>query len=464
MESNFSKFLNDRNGLATHDTEDIRSEFFKRELITGRFPLEVFNPSIKPFITALNQYYNIPSSFIGLSLLSAFSTAIGTGYTVSTNRKDSLFLPVWGALVGISSSGKSTAMKHLYGPHNEIQDEFDNVWQQKTQGLSNEKINQQKMDTVMFRDSHVPTLIRSVLPDNPKGVVKFSDELLEWINGMNQLSRKEGTDEQFWVSSWNCTNYNAIRSGKQKVVIQKPFVNIIGGTQYKLLPRFFAHDRDTSGFIFRLLFALPEVDKIAEPDLTFEMPDGFSRVYSNSIKRLYHDIPMHDASYQSKKCILNPDAIKLYTAWAKEKATQINGLQDSDDQSIQAGILGKIKEYALRFTAILHLVDRSLDQYYGNDFHTNFKAEEHINTDVMEKALTMADYFYQSAIKINEKVQVNITAPPEVLMAATMLKLGRTQSEIAERLYGEEKHKMRVCRNLKKWIKEYPRVFNALAR
>src|SRR5690606_37187291 len=105
-----------------------------------------------------------------------------------------------------------------------------------------------------------------------KGLIKYSDELLEWINGMNQLTKKEGTDEQFWISSWNCTKYSDIRSGKQKFVIRRPFVNVIGGAQYSVLSRMLSKDRDTTGFIFRLLLALPEVDKIAEPDPSFEVP------------------------------------------------------------------------------------------------------------------------------------------------------------------------------------------------
>jgi hypothetical protein len=466
MESNFKKYLNGENGLATFTNDEVKTEFIRRELITARFPLEVFNSELKPFLAALNKNYDIPSSFIGLTLLSASSTAIGTSYAVTSGNKELMYLPIWGALTGISSSGKSMVMKRLYGPHNEIQNKFDEAWRQKTEGLSSEKINFQKLDTILFRDSHVPTLIRSVLPDNPKGLAKYSDELLEWINGMNQLTRKEGTDEQFWVSSWNCTTYNAIRSGKQKVVIPRPFVNIIGGAPYRILHKFFANDRDTNGFTFRILFALPEVDKIADLDIAFDMPEEFYKPYENCINRFYYDLPVNDPFQEPRHCVLQRDAIKLYNEWSKQRIAKINRIEDSDEQHIQAGILGKIKEYALRFAAVLRLLDCAMaPDYYGSDFSQGFRPKEPINGDIMLRALALADYFYDSAAKVCEKVQTNLTAPPEVLMAATMLKLGRSQTQIAEHLYGNgDKFKMKVSRNLKKWIRDYPKVFNALSR
>jgi hypothetical protein len=465
-QGSFTKLMKNGGPLSTYSMDDIKEELMKRDNTKNVFPLDVFPEMLKPFINCLNKQYDIPRSFVGLSLLSAYSTAIGTAYTVTTNGKDLLHLPVWAALVGISSSGKTIALNHAFQPLTEIQNELDYAWEEKTAGLTLEQINRSKLDTVVYRDAHIPTLVRSILPDNPKGVVKMSDELLEWINGMNQLSKKEGTDEQFWISSWNCTNYSGIRSGKQKFVIHKPFVNVIGGAQYSVLPRMFGKDRDTTGFIFRLLFALPDADKIAEPDPTFDIPEEWSNRHKSVIYRLYKDLPVEYANEKPRRCRLSPDAVKVYMAWTKTKIRTINALTDLQDRDIHSGILGKIKEYCLRFAGILHLVDRALQPGYEENGFLNFKQEEVITSETMERSLRLAEYFYASASEIYYKVQTSMTAPAEVLIAATMMKMGKDTREMAALYYGfdDDKYKLKMWRQVKKWILEYPKVFNAVAR
>lgn len=451
-------------GLATFTSDQLKLEVNNR-LTKNVFPLHVFNDKIKPFLSALNKGYDLPVSYIGTTLLSAYSTAIGTGFRINSGNEDFIYLPVWACLCGISSSGGTTAINKLYQPLFKIQADFDYDWKEKTKGLSREKLNQERMETVVYRDSHIPTLVRTILPDNPKGLCKHSDELLEWINGMNQLTKKEGTDEQFWISAWNCTPYSGIRSGKDKFVIERPFVNVIGKAQYPILTKLFAKDRDTTGFIFRMLFALPEEDRISQRESDFTMPTEWIDLYDRSITRLYKDIQIFDAD-DGRHCILDPPANKLLDQWRREKTRIINQVDDTNEKSIKSGILGKVSEYAYRFAAILHLADKTFDQDYGGDFHIAFKQQELISTATMARALALADYYYESANEVYDLVQKSLSAPPEVLATFFMMKRGKSNSEIGEVLYGSknERNKTKARRQIARWIKEYPRVFGAYSK
>lgn len=462
--SNFRKFLNSE-GLATFTDDQLKNEVIRRQN-TNRFPLHVFNSKIKPFLDALNKAYDLPPSYIGLTLLSAYSTAIGTSYKIDSGNGDYIFLPVWACLCGISSSGGTTVINKLYEPLFKIQSDFDTEWNEKTSSVSKDKWIQLKMDTVIYRDSHIPTLVRTILPDNSKGVCKHSDELLEWINGMNQLSKKEGTDEQFWISAWNCTNYSGIRSGKDKFVIHRPFVNVIGKAQYPILAKLFAKDRDTTGFVFRMLFALPEADKIAQRDSDFIMPEEWTSLHQKSLTRLFKDLPVNDILEDPKRCIVDPAAKKLHDQWRREKTKIINRIDNSTEINIKAGILGKISEYAFRFAAILHLSDKTFDPSYGGDFQTDFRRDEFISIATMERALLLADYFNESANEVYEMVQKALNAPPDVLATAFMMKRGKSFSEIGEMLYGakNDKNKVKARRQVQRWIDEHPRVFGAISR
>jgi hypothetical protein len=460
----FKNFLT-QNGspLSAANTSDLQDELEARETNKNIFPLEVFNDEAKPFIEALNFHYDIPRSFIGLSLLCAYSTAIGTAYAVSPNGTTLIYLPVWGCLAGISSSGKSLAMDMVFQPLAKIQAEFDQDYLEKAKGLSAEKIARLQIDTVLYRDAHIPTLIRYVMPDNHKGVSKFSDELLEWINGLNSMSKKEGTDEQFWISSWNCKGYSAIRSGKDKISIPRPFVNIVGGVQPTVLHKMFAKDRDTTGFIFRLLFAVPEVIKIAEPESDYSLPLEYIESHEEIIRALYFELPVEDPFENPKKCILSKEANKLHQEWTKMMIGKINRMESIRDKEIHSGILGKIKEYALRFSAILHLVDKAYRQNKSDDPTFYFSADERITSGVMERALKLADYFYQSAVDCYNTVEQDLIAPADVVQAAVMFKGGHPMKKIANILYHDDskKSEMKIRRNIKKWIRDYPKLFNA---
>lgn len=461
----FNQFVQKKRegGLSTASTSDLKSELSKREKSPNIFPLDVFSDKIKPFIESLHNGYDIPRSFIGLTLISAYSTAIGTSYIITTNGHDGFYLPVWGCLIGMSSSGKTLVFNQIYEPLLAIQNKMDDDWNELTKGMPESQIKEQKLNTVVYRDAHIPTLVRYVMPDNPKGTAKFSDELIEWINGMNQLSKKEGTDEQFWLSSWNCTSYSGIRAGKAKFVIPRPFINIIGGIQRKKLPKLFANDRDSTGFVYRILFAKSEEEKIAEADPEYNIPEQWRNVHSDSLNRLYNNLEVDDQTI-AKKCILTPEAVKIYRFWTSHVISQINKMQDLDEKEVHSGIFGKIKEYALRFVAILHLSDKALSLNY--DHHTSWRQEEFVDKAVMERAIKLAEYFYCTAVETYESVSTTIVAPKEVLYASTLMKMGKTEREIAQFLWQDntDAAKKRMNRQLKKWIKDYPRVFNSVAK
>jgi len=119
----------------------------------------------------------------------------------------------------------------------------------------------------------------------------------------------------------------------------------------------------------------------------------------------------------------------------------------------------------LRFAAILHLSDKAIgDPNYDSYF--TWKKEEAVDSQVMSRALKLADYFFTSAVDTYERVQKTLTAPQDVLLIASMIKLGRSNKEIAGAMWGDDSDtaKVRMYRLVKKYIKEYPRVFNAIGK
>lgn len=451
----FKKMQVIKGGLSTVSDEEIELEKRNREANPNIFPLDVFHPHIKPFINDLVDHYDIPRSYVGLCMLAAYSTAIGSAYNVSMRGNRKIALALWACLEGISSSGKSLSIDITHDPLYNIQENFDRDWDETTGSMSKEKMVFEKLKTVVYRDAHIATLVRSVMPDNPKGVAKHSDEIMEWLNGMNQMSNKEGTDEQFWLSTWNCKSYSGIRAGKQKFVLPRPFVNVIGGIQPTITYKLFAKDRDTTGFIFRVLFAVPDGKaKIARPNHSFTLDNKLQEIHSKCIKSLYFGLPVNDPYEDARDCTINKEALDIFYVWEDNKITSINALDDIRDIEIRSGILGKIKEYVLRFCGILRISDLAYD-------HQEFKYNEVAGAYEMQRAIRLGEYFYNSAIEVYDRVNKSMTAPAEILELAALVKLGKSLEEIRVSHYKGKIAKSTVKYRLDKAIKEYPRIFNA---
>ncbi len=457
-------FKNGSSEISTATTADIHKELEKREGHPNIFPLEIFNPKVKPFIQELHSKYDIPRSYIGLAMLVAYSTAIGTAYAVSRNGSDRMYLSLWGCMNGISSSGKSYALDMCFAPLNDLQNEFDADWDEQTGSLTDEQRQRKEMKVLIYRDAYIPTLIRYIMPVNPKGVLKESDEILEWINGLNALAKKESTDEQFWLSAWDGRKYSAIRSSNSKYVIPRVFTNIIGGIQPKLLYKLFKNERDQSGFIFRVLFATPEVFKIARPIHGYDIPYEFKQVHNRHVRSLYNSLPVENGYDEPKVCLMTREATEMMIEWEDKRINSINAIADVNEMSIHSGILGKMKAYAYRFAGILAVSDKAFERL-GEPY---FPDQLHITSDIMARALKAADYFYKAAVDVYDAQNETVTAPLEVLQLAAYVKMGKTLNQIADLMNIDKGGKMNASarkqamkRKLDKAIKDYPKVFAA---
>lgn len=448
-----------RNGLATAPDHQLIGELEHRKVAPNPFPLDVFNPKIHPYLEALNKEYDLPRSYIGISMLSAYSSAIGSAYHVRLNKIGDIYFPVWACLEGISSSGKSLVMNQVFKPLYRIQEELEEEWFNEIDGKSDDMIQKLPSKQLIYGEAHIPTLIKDVMPHNPKGILQDADEILSWINGMNQLSKgsKEGTDEQFWMKSWNCKAHRKRLSGNKIFVIKKPFLNVFGGAQPSIMWKLFRNDRATTGFIFRLLFATPDEHKIAEPNLLYDMPAEYEALHDKCINSLYRGLPMFEG-IESRPMTIEPKALRMFEHWTSVKVREVYATEDLYMKEMLSGIVGKIKEYIIRFCGMLHMADLAYD---GKEFGHR----ELIREETMERAIRIAQYFYTSAKQVCEKVNTNVIASPDVIRVAAFVKAGYTYQQIGDREYAEienpDSRRIKASRLVKKYIQEYPRIFGA---
>lgn len=460
MHSSF-KSLDDflrENNLATASDSELTAEQERRRL-SNPFPLHIFHPKMKPFIEALHKEYDLPRSYIGLSLLSAYSSAVGSAYHIKQNKLGTMYFPVWACLEGISSAGKSLVMNQIFKPLYQIQEELEEEWFKEIEGKNDGEIAAMKPQQLIYGDAHIPTLIKNVMPHNPKGILQDADEILSWINGMNQLAGKgkEGTDEQFWMKSWNCKIHRKTLSGNKFFVIKKPYLNVFGGAQPSIMHKLFKNDRDTTGFIYRLLFAVPETHKIAEPNLSFDMPEEWEKLHNKCLNSLYRGLPMYEDS-ESREMLVDPRALALYNKWSRDKSQEVRMIDDILLKEKVSGIYGKMKEYCLRFAGLLHISDKAYDGQ-------TFELREVIRESTMARAIEAANYFYDAAKEVTDRVNKSVIADADIIRFASYAKAGFSFQKMGDMEYPDIKspdaRRARASRTVKKYIQEYPKIFGA---
>lgn len=455
-------------GAALSDAE-LLAEQEKRQ-VENVFPFEVFHDEAKNFMTQMHQHMDIPRSFIGLSMLSSYSSAIGNAYVIK-RAGGTMPMSMWSCLHGMTSSGKTVPINMCYKPLREIQQGFDHDYLTNKAELEEARRNSEErqqysgmvshLPSILVRDVHIATMLRTVLPDNPKGVTKEADEILEWINGMNKQNGQEGIDEQVYLSGWNGSDYRGIRSGRDQFVVPRVFINVIGGVQPEITYKLFKNDRDVTGFVFRMLFATAE-PKIAIPDATWQMPEGTEETHRKCLHSLYKGLPVRDGLQEPRILEMDKAAARHLQDWKREKALAINRMDDPKAMNIHAGILGKNAEYCLRFAGLLAVAQLS---YENRPFATHVMLEK----DHLDRAIKLAEYFYQSAWDVYSGVDRSVTAPMEVLKWAgymntkpfmTFAKIGQMEWP---RMSPEASRK-KAARTMKQYIKEYPKIFGANAK
>ena len=147
-----------------------------------------------------------------------------------------------------------------------------------------------------------------------------------------------------------------------------------------------------------------------------------------------------------------------YKKWDDRKSDEVTANNDTLMKEKLSGIYGKMKAYCLRFAGLLHLADKAYDG-------AKFENEEIITETTMDRAVELADYFFEAAQNITERVTKTVIASPDVIRFASYMKAGYSFQRIGDLEFPDVKsgdaRRTRAARIVKKMILEYPKIFGA---
>jgi len=423
------------------------------------FPIDIFPNDIQKYLIECNSKLDSSVEYMGCSLLWLISVCIGNSIDVEVKKGWIENLTVWISIVGKAGLGKTPSISNIVFPLTKI-----NAKEIKTYIKENEKYDYYNALTKKEKEEHnevqKPKKTQFIAnditlealvdlhqeSDNSVGV--FKDELAGWLKDMNKY--REGSDLEFWLSTWSGKSVNLNRLTRAGSFVEKPFIPVLGGIQPSIFNTFYTDENKDNGFMDRMLLCYPDlkIDYYNENEI------------SDDILKWYKEIII--SFYDTVKSIIKRDdegdIIPLTSKFSddakiewKRIFNEMTDVQNNEEENeYLKSMYPKQKSYIPRFAGIIHIF---------NDFFINGGNSLLISKESILNAEKLSKYFIATAkkIKVNSvdvsKLKNTITAnkgknEKEKLFEIWKLNPNFNRSETSE-LLGISK------RSVFNWVKDF---------
>lgn len=423
------------------------------------FPIDIFPKDIQEYILECNSKLDSSIEYMGCSLLWLISVCIGNSVNVEVKKGWVENLTVWISIVGKAGLGKTPSISNIVFPLTKI-----NAKEIKKYIKESEKydyyINLPKKEKDEHSEVSKPIKTQFIAnditlealvdlhqeSDNAVGV--FKDELAGWLKDMNKY--REGSDLEFWLSTWSGKSVNLNRLTRKGSFVEKPFIPVLGGIQPSIFNTFYTDENKDNGFMDRMLLCYPDlkIDKYNDNEIS----DEILTWYKETVISFYDTI---------KGIIKRDDEMEIIPLTAKfsEDAkiewkrmfNEMTDIQnDEEENEYLKSMFPKQKSYIPRFACLIHVFD---------EFFTEGGNTLLISKESVLKAEKISKYFIATAkkIKVNSvdvsKLKNTITAnkgknEKEKLFEIWKVNGKFNRSETAE-LLGISR------RSVQSWVKEF---------
>ncbi|MGH2622085.1 MAG: DUF3987 domain-containing protein [Sphingobacterium sp.] len=373
------------------------------------FPIEVFPEFIQEYIRECNRTLDASVDIMASAMLWSTSVILGNSLRVEVKTGWIEKPSVWVAVVGEAGVGKTPMLKHVIGPLQNINIDqvkdynkrhgawlaFDKLSESEKKREGN-KMTKPKSFEFIVGDATIEAL-GDLHQDNPRGVGTFRDELIGWIQSMNQY--RAGSDRSVWLSSWAGAAWSMRRKTATSTYVNDPFMPVLGGIQPSILPDLFADTKDEDGFIERTLLCYPELDISHESE--DEIDPHMLRKYESYIRSMYRYVT-ENLTHIDEHNQLHPITAKLSVGAKKKRREISNRITDAqnshEDSAYINKVRAKMKSYIPRFAILLDFLNKFNGKNNPNDFME-------VSEESMVRAEKLYSYFVAMSRKCKNSVQ-----------------------------------------------------------
>lgn len=387
------------------DNSDLISDYvFNKSNLN--FPIEIFPAPFQNYIIECKEKLDSVIDYMGCSLLWAVSLLIGNSFHIKVKNGWHENPVVWFSLVGRAGVGKTPSVRRMLYPlikenNKEIKDFIrkNEAWKEYDKLTKKEKEQQIEVEKPSKKQFIADDITLEALVDLhqevPTGVGVFKDELAGWLKDMNKY--REGSDLEFWLSTWSGTSVNVNRVTRSGSFVENPFIPVIGGIQPNILNELYTQEKKDNGFMDRMLISYPDVEipEYNEDEISVEAIDWYNSTIIN-LKNILKKFVKFDnyGVVEKQEVTFKPEAKKLWI----QKFNEITERQNSDGENEYfKSMYPKQKSYIPRFAFLLNILNSAAT--------TDIMFNE-IEREAMQGAIKLSDYFVATAKKIKfEKVE-----------------------------------------------------------
>lgn len=415
------------------------------------FPYEVLPPQVQSFITISEKALGTPADFLASAVLMATSIAMGRTHLLELKKGSRHSGLLFLALVGNPNANKTKSLQFplqpIFDRDAERYRDFKNEMAEYEVVAEMSKKERQSagISEVWPRPIWRKTIVQDATQEaigrihqnNLRGIAIYRDELMGWIKSFNRYN--SGGEQEFWLSAWSSGPLGSDRNTTEEVYIRQSYIPVVGTIQPGILQELVKDNRQSNGFVDRLLFTWP--DNLHKPLWTNkEMPQEAVDDYHAGINKLL-DLTF-DEDNQPHIITLNQETRdSLFQFFNKNNKP----LCDSAENELLQGIHGKFDIHAARFCLILQMLWWAFGEI----------DKDQVELPMIEKAIKLTEYFRMNSLKVFDKLQND--SPVDQLMRdkrelyeslPTVFKTGEGLT-IAERLGMKERTFKRFLINKK---------------
>lgn len=423
------------------------------------FPIDIFPKDIQTYILECNKKLDSSIEYMGCSMLWLISVCIGNSIDVEVKRGWNENLSIWLSIVGKAGLGKTPSISNIIFPLLKInakeikkyikENEKYEYYESLSKKEKEEHSEVQKPIKTQFiaNDITLEALV-DLHQESDNAVGVFKDELAGWLKDMNKY--RDGSDLEFWLSSWSGKSVNLNRKTAKSSFVEKPFIPVLGGIQPSIFNLFYTEENKDNGFMDRMLLCYPDlkIDYYNENEIS----ENILNWYKETIISFYDTIKGiikrdEDGEILSLTAKFSDDA---KVEWKRIFNEMTNVQNDEQENEYLKSMYPKQKSYIPRFACLIHV----FDEYFSDGGDTLLISKESVL-----KAEKLSKYFIATA----KKIKIN-SAEVSKLKSTIGLNKGKNEKEKLYEIWKQNKKFNRSetaellgisRRSTQNWIKEF---------
>ena len=351
-------------------------------------PIDGLSAQAQGIIDAIVGTFQCSRDMVVAGMFAVVGTAIGKRLVIDDGKYQN-YPCLWVCSVAPSGCNKSTPMRFLLQPLKDRDAYNYGIYREEIKlykAAGETKAEKPVFNQFLVSDS-TPEARNQVLSVNPNGVLLYRDELKGMIDDFGRYNRS-GELSQL-LSIFDSDNIIVNRKSDDTLLIEKPFMSILGSIQPSVLNETFGNELMIgNGFVQRWLFCFPD----SVPPAMYSDEVIPSSVV-NGWRDFIYNLLMYDFDVNGGKLYLRGGAKDVYVKYYNKLQ-----LMKADADDYMSAVYSKLQIYAIRWAGITHILG---DNPSSID----------ISPGEMEYSCRCMDYFERCAEKVYQILRAGKNRP-----------------------------------------------------